>query len=596
MRLGSELDIILSLVLPAEWLRAIEFCSSVEICLMRTIAAAMIILICIAIAAVRTSAQSCNASTCTAASTAEADVLAALPSSGNTNSMVVVNIPAGTSSWTSQLTYTVPSAVTNLTIQGQTTMSCTGTAGTSSYACTPTANTVFVDSYTSGGSGAPLFAITTGAASTYFRLTGITFQGGTGSSSIEKYDGFIRLYGASLNVRVDHNDFNATTYTGTTTAGGMTIYTPLNGVVDHNTFEMIGQSNGVRDYSGSSDYGDTSWSQATGLGTSNFIFLENNIFNAGFTNDCDQGARMVIRYNTIIANPNEGDTGGWQGHQMGQGTQRNRSCRVLDVNHNYVYNPNPSGETQYAVANLLANTGVVWANTITTGYYNDLVFSIARETAAENSGDQATPPPNGIGFCGSNSNGSTSAWDGNSVAATGYPCIDQTGRGQGQLANGQAFPNMLNTVTGTIAWLHQNLEPWYIWNETLASGTVCNTQTFNGVVPTANQDFYCQVSASVQSSSTSPFNGTTGTGFGTLANRPSTCTAGPGGTYYTSPTGSYGVAYFATDTNTLYVCTATNTWTAVYTPYTYPHPLDGNANQGSETAPAPPSGLIATVQ
>ncbi len=81
----------------------------------------------------------------------------------------------------------------------------------------------------------------------------------------------------------------------------------------------------------------------------------------------------------------------------------------------------------------------------------------------------------------------------------------------------------------------------------------------------------------VQTNSTTPFNGTTGTGWGTRANRPTTCT-------YNSSTG-VGVAYWSTDQGSwntsgsggqgvLDKCTATNTWTdAVYVPYDYPHPL-----------------------
>jgi hypothetical protein len=69
-------------------------------------------------------------------------------------------------------------------------------------------------------------------------------------------------------------------------------------------------------------------------------------------------------------------------------------------------------------------------------------------------------------------------------------------------------------------------------------------------------------------------------GFGTLANRPTTCT------HTTAPNGENGggVAYWATDQGEwdathpgadgqLYRCSATNTWTLVYTPFTYPHPL-----------------------
>lgn len=84
------------------------------------------------------------------------------------------------------------------------------------------------------------------------------------------------------------------------------------------------------------------------------------------------------------------------------------------------------------------------------------------------------------------------------------------------------------------------------------------------------------------------FNGSSGTGCGTLANRPTTCTTG--------------VVYFATDLNcgsignyvgvspatpitgTLYRCALTNTWQEYYTPYTYPHPLRDDVPEDT-TAP-----------
>ena len=97
----------------------------------------------------------------------------------------------------------------------------------------------------------------------------------------------------------------------------------------------------------------------------------------------------------------------------------------------------------------------------------------------------------------------------------------------------------------------------------------------------ANRDYYNAV-GNAQTSPTAPFNGTTGMGFGTLANRPSTCTtngAEAGG----------GVGYFATDQGaqgTLYRCSATNTWTQQYVPYQYPHPMiSGGGGGTSLTAP-----------
>ena len=105
----------------------------------------------------------------------------------------------------------------------------------------------------------------------------------------------------------------------------------------------------------------------------------------------------------------------------------------------------------------------------------------------------------------------------------------------------------------------------------------------------ANRDYYPSASG-VQTSPTSPFDGTSGTGWGTLANRPTTCTPGVAyfatdqGSWNTSSSNPYGVQQNGAD-GVLYKCTAPNTWTLYYTPYTYPHPLQLS----------PPSGLHVVV-
>jgi len=91
----------------------------------------------------------------------------------------------------------------------------------------------------------------------------------------------------------------------------------------------------------------------------------------------------------------------------------------------------------------------------------------------------------------------------------------------------------------------------------------------------------------------SDFNGTVGVGCGALASRPTTCTTGVG--YWatnqscTDLTGMVGTSPAAPISGTLYKCTATDTWTLYYTPYTYPHPLRGEG--GDTTPPVAPSGL-----
>ena len=533
------------------------------------------------------SAQSCTAATCTAASTSESDVLAALPSSSNANATVVVDIPAGTAAWTSQLTYTVPAAVTNLTIQGATTVNCTGTHGTSTYACTENDQTTIEDS---ASTNFALWQINAGGggAGSYVRVSGITLKGGTGA---EKYNGFLVVYGPTHKLRIDHMHFNQTYISGGPGSWAGRLFGDIEGVADHNVYDngneySIAQgfdaSNNINDTIGQ---GDGPWSSPTGFGGESFFFIEDSIINGGLEGDCDTGGKFVSRYNSIL----NGGSGSSQIHNHGTNSEsgRGRSCRAYEAYHDYFQGP--SGTPDNAAVGSAGGASIVWGNTVASGYYN---FSWIGTT--RNDGSQTeVGNPNGWGYCGSSSidastgqpNGSTSNWDGNSTGATGWPCIDGLGRGQGQALNGQNFPNALNSVTGTIAYPNQMLEPLYYFANVL-NGT--NEMHLADISTQLNRDVYLDNPG---------FNGTTGTGYGPLANRPFSCTAGPGGAYGVSPTGSYGVAYFATDDNNgngeLYVCTSANTWTPVYQPYTYPHPLvSGTSNAAT---PPPPTGLVATA-
>ncbi len=179
-----------------------------------------------------------------------------------------------------------------------------------------------------------------------------------------------------------------------------------------------------------------------------------------------------------------------------------------------------------------------------------------------------------------------SAWDGN-TDALGYPAIDQPGRGQGDLLTG-SFPSKVNSTTGTIAWPNQALEPIYIWKNTGLSGISGGAYTDNsGARVLANRDYYPQASG-IQTTPTSPFDGTVGTGWGTLANRPTTCTTGVAywatdqGSWNHSASNPYGVNQ-AGASGVLYKATSTNTWTLYYTPYTYPHPLRPSDDGGTMT-------------
>jgi hypothetical protein len=165
----------------------------------------------------------------------------------------------------------------------------------------------------------------------------------------------------------------------------------------------------------------------------------------------------------------------------------------------------------------------------------------------------------------------------------GYPCLAQPGRME---------------VGGSPRW--GKLAPMFAFgNINSANGSKRDLTTegsnYLDVHVKADRDFYNAVSANMQTSPTSPFNGTTGMGYGTLANRPPTC-AHPN---YPDGDNGGGVMYWATDqgswnsmgeSGVLYRCSATNTWTVHYTPYQYPHPLQRSQDTGTPP-PGPPTNL-----
>ena len=136
-------------------------------------------------------------------------------------------------------------------------------------------------------------------------------------------------------------------------------------------------------------------------------------------------------------------------------------------------------------------------------------------------------------------------------------CIDQAGgRGAGVLFTGTNTSEQATPQESAA----EAQSPTYFWANSQSGFSSLGIGSDTARV-IQNRDWYTESqNQSAQTSPTSPFNGTSGVGHGTLANRPTSCTTG--------------VGYWATDQSELYLCTATNTWTASYTPYTYPHPLD----------------------
>ncbi len=534
-----------------------------------------------------------RAATWTAASCNSGDVQKAMNSAGTGDTVV---IPAGTCTWTSTISWTPPA---NVILQGQTT--CSGNIPSS---CAD--NTVIIDNVSHSPNDNPMLSITTGSSNQSFRMTGITFK--SNGSSSASYNGSIIIYGNSTLVRIDQTHL-AITIDGKQ----MSIKGCVYGVMDHSIVDLSAgtPNNGIFLDQGSCGgdslgVGNGQWNTATTLGSASFFYFENDTFNGGtntsgngsttapFVDDCSGGGRFVFRFNTI-----NGAT--VQGHATGHSNNPpDRSCRAFEVYQNTFGSTSVTSAKDPAFGAFYntGGTGVWWGNNF-TGYYLNVVNGNIDRTS--NSTYTQTGTPGGWGYCSSTPIGGVpgpSNWDGNLSGQNGYPCLDQIGRGVGDLLQG-SFPNVCDASSTDCKngiysgrWPNQTLEPVYEWLDQWSAvpqwpGSVWSQQNAQA---SPNRDYYLYTLAWNGSSFTgTAFNGTVGTGSGTLAARPSTCIRG--------------VAYWATDQGSwnqsgsggqgeLFVCTTTNTWTVYYTPYTYPHPLVG----GGGDPPAPPTDLQAVPQ
>lgn len=458
------------------------------------------------------------AATVNAASCSAAHVNSAIGSASDGDTVVIPSCSSTT--WGSVVT--VDKAIT---LQGQTT--CTGSAAT--LACTD--NTII-----SAGVDA---ALTISASNA--RVTGLTINGGTGTSAVLIPQGYTGW-------RVDHVHIGSQTgVRGIYVHGG-------SGLLDH---ILCDTRNGGIDAEGIHDGdtypGDYNWSHPLSLGSADAVYIEDSKF--VWTSQTDgaydnyNGAKVVFRYNYL-----DGATIGSHGLDSSAG----RSTLLEEV-----YGNTSIGRAfdTFTFWNTRGGTQMVFSN-IATGWGTFADIRVYRTN-------------NGYGWGNGNTCASNSNWIDGNTNSHGYPCRDQVGRGP------ETDPANDWPAKTTTSVFSEALYPGYFWANTTnsaaptfatdGSGTISVTNAANDAMPNdtstyhvlANRDFYNE---------TASFNGTVGVGAGALSSIPATCTAG--------------VAYWATDQGSwnrsgsggqgvLYKCTSTNTWTLYYTPYTYPHPLQG---------------------
>lgn len=339
--------------------------------------------------------------------------------------------------------------------------------------------------------------------------------------------------------RIDHCEFDFRTAGGKgigVNADNSNLYYPtweLSGLVDNCVFYdarnlATGSAvPGVRDPTKSWAI----WSAPTDLGGVSAVYFEDNTFymeQFGNLMDGNYGGVYVFRFNTVSKGPYSGFV--IEAHSL--------QCTCRGFKKWEVYRNTFNGNGAYKAFFLRGGTGVIFDNDV-TGTWSGYSITLDNVRSYTDAGGT-------VGLCDG-----TSDWDGNEGIGdeAGYPCRDQIGRG----ADSFSWP-------ASAPYPSQPLEPIYAYGNTPSSVTASvNANSAHHIK--ANRDYY---------NYTASFDGTSGVGVGTLADRPATCTIGVGywatdqGSWNKTPGGEQGV---------LYKCTSTNTWKKYYEPYEYPHPL-----------------------
>ena len=486
-------------------------------------------------------------------------------------------LPAGSAHWAQSKTLTLPAGIQDFALKA---------AGSESGITGGGDATTIIDDSTDDNQLITVDA-TTHAVNRTMRIAGFTLLWNINFAHIHG-QGFIKYIGLNQ-LRVDHNTFrqiNGPFYS-------IYLYGPT-GVFDHNLADVgITAARSVGGAGTFDSYGDAMWNKPTNFGGSDWFFIEDNQIAtvadvggaSGIIADCYAGSKLVIRYNQALESV--------ETHGLDQDHGRLRGCRALEVYNNTFTSTLPPPRFQAVDINNGPN--LVWGNTLAVAYSNFLSLR------AHRSNDDGTdwPPriwPDGHlvtnapvsdgdwGYCGTAFSGTGSSIDGNTDPVTGYPCLDQIGRGRGDLLQnpfltGQSGtqPTIVNVTRGcdsSQACINprQDMEPVYEWLTSGFGGAASDrVKLWQGIVIGDNRDVYSDRGAA--------FNGTVGVGSG-----PKSRILPGGDLTQCNPL----VAYWAIDEQKLYQCAQANTWTFFYAPYFYPHPL---VTGPGGTPPAPPSNL-----
>ena len=306
------------------------------------------------------------------------------------------------------------------------------------------------------------------------------------------------------------------------------------GLIDHNqfihgnfsTFIFVEWSRGNSDALYPGDY---VWGLSAERGTAQAVYVENNSFDssgnaASQVIDARWGSKYVLRYNTI-QDP-------WISTHSGCTNYGRNPIWQEIYNNTFTDDANRYGGNQIE----MRSTSGLWFGNTFSSSANKYTIGIDNERSYRE--DCGVPSYNYT--C----DGSR-AFDENTGGGSGYRCLGQPGWGQPQATDMTAY-----TFSGVFAWENRNVG-------SLVDMSIANNNGSTSTHLQFGRELFNQSDMTI----------------GLIANRPSTCSVGPPRSVYIS-----------TNENalgeTLYICTAMNTWTKHWEPFIYPHPLQGYVSAG----------------
>ena len=389
------------------------------------------------------------------------------------------------------------------------------------------------------------------------KISGFNFSTTTGRTAID-----VRGQGWRIHNCKYTNTSSSTTGLFVMPNGTNTTTEPY-GLVDHNEI-LFGR---VVPYGGSNHSSQSAiWNRALNLGTYEAVYIEDNVFTypQGVATNCvdsNRSGKYVTRYNTIT-------NATIMAHSL-QGNEE-RGTRKWEIYGNKLISDNT---TTYAGMFLRGGTGTIMFNDLTSSVAWNISILLDNVRSESYTVDNNTTAE---GRCdGDNS------YDGNlgQGLGAGWPCRDQIGR-----SDDAFFWSTSSTLPGP----SQASAPVYAFLNRKTAGALVSpyvdTAAANPYHIIKDRDYFTEDTANCPANPSGTCS--LGVGYGTLANRPANCVTGTA--YWATSqdlsdlTIYSGVDHTASISGTLYKCVSTNTWSVpddgiTYTPYQYPHPLQGTS-------------------